>query len=84
MENTVAFAELMNLISVIGAFVNTPIFFGLSFLQILVIVFIFNHVIGVLLGGIAPRSLKGNNSGEVREVSSRDGAKETYIGGGKY
>lgn len=82
MENTVAFTELMNLISVIGTFVSTPIFFGLSFLHILVISLIFSKVIGVLLGGIAPRSK--DNAGEVREVSPRDGAKETYIGGGKY
>lgn len=83
MENTVAFAELMNLINVISSFVSTPIFFGLSFLQILVISLIFHKVIGVLLGGIAPRISK-DNSGNVHEVSPSDGAKESYIGGGKY
>lgn len=55
MENTVAFTELMNLLSVVASFVTTPIFFGLSILHLLVITLIFNQVIGILLGGIAPR-----------------------------
>ena len=87
MENTVAFQELMNLISVIGSFVTTPIFFNLSIMHLLVITLIFNQVIGILLGGIALRVNFGRNnstSGDVREVSARDGARETYIGGGKY
>lgn len=57
MENTVAFDTLMQLISVLGSFVTTPLFFGLSVLNILVISFIFNMVIGVCLGGISPRLL---------------------------
>lgn len=55
MEQTVAFANLMDLISFVGLFVTTPIFFGLSVLNILVISFVFNIVIGILLGGLSPR-----------------------------
>lgn len=57
MENTVAFGVLMELISVIGTFVTTPLFFGLSVLNILVISFIFSYVIGICLGGISPRAI---------------------------
>ena len=57
MENTVAFSTLMDLISVLSSFVNSPIFFGISFLQILVISVLFHMLIGLLLGGIMPRSL---------------------------
>lgn len=57
MENTVAFTTLMDLISVLSSFVNSPIFFGISFLQILVISVLFHMLIGLLLGGIMPRSL---------------------------
>lgn len=55
MENTVAFINLMDLIRLFGTFCTTPLFFGLSVLNILVITFIFNLVIGILLGGISPR-----------------------------
>lgn len=55
MENTVAFSTLMELISVLGTFCTTPLFFGLSVLNILVISFIFSMVIGLCLGGISPR-----------------------------
>lgn len=86
MENTVAFGVLMELISVLGSFVTTPLFFGLSVLNILVISFIFTYVIGLCLGGVTPRAIftREKNSGQVREISPRDGAKETYVGGGKY
>ena len=60
MENTVAFSNLMDLISVLSSFVNSPIFFGISFLQILVISVLFHMLIGLLLGGIMPRSLLVN------------------------
>lgn len=98
MENTVAFGVLMELISVLGTFVTTPLFFGLSVLNILVISFVFNYIIGLCLGGISPRA---NNTREknpektgtssstsfsagVGQISARDGAKETYIGYGRY
>lgn len=55
MENTVAFGVLMELISVVGTFVTTPMFFGFSVINILVISFIFTYVIGLCLGGISPR-----------------------------
>lgn len=57
MESTVAFSTLMELIQIVGAFVTAPIFFNLSIIHILVITFLFNMVIGILLGGIAPRHL---------------------------
>lgn len=57
MENTVAFSVLMELISVLGTFVTTPMFFGLSVINILVISFIFTYVIGICLGGITPRAI---------------------------
>lgn len=57
MENTVAFGVLMELISVVGTFVTTPLWFGLSVINILVISFIFTYVIGILLGGISPRAI---------------------------
>lgn len=57
MENTVAFGVLMELISFVGAFVTTPMFFGLSVINILVISFIFSYVIGICLGGITPRAI---------------------------
>lgn len=96
MESSVAFGVLMELISVLGTFVTTPMFFGLSVLNILVISFIFNYVIGLCLGGISPRA---NNTREkvtdqksssisysagVGEIRPVDGAKETYIGYGRY
>lgn len=55
MENTIAFSVLMELISVLGSFVTTPMFFGLSVLNILVISFVFSYVIGICLGGVSPR-----------------------------
>ena len=60
MENTVAFTTLMDLISVLSSFVNSPIFFGISFLQILVISVLFHMLIGLLLGVIMLRSLLVN------------------------
>lgn len=55
MESTTAFSTLMDLIAILGSFVTTPLFFGLSVLNILVLTFVFNMVIGLLLGGISPR-----------------------------
>ena len=60
MEDTVAFDTLIELIVVLRNFVNYPIFFGISFLQILVISVLFHMLIGLLLGGIMPRSLLVN------------------------
>lgn len=57
MENTIAFSVLMELISVLGSFVTTPMFFGLSVLNILVISFVFSYAIGICLGGISPRAI---------------------------
>lgn len=57
MESSVAFGVLMELISVLGSFVTTPLFFGLSVLNMLVISFIFSFVIGICLGGISPRAV---------------------------
>lgn len=57
MESTVAFSVLMELINVLGSFVTTPMFFGLSVINILVISFIFSYVIGICLGGITPRAI---------------------------
>lgn len=47
----------MELISVLGSFITTPLFFGLSVLNMLVISFIFSFVIGICLGGISPRAV---------------------------
>ena len=55
MEQTVAFTNLLDLIRFVGLFVTTPLFFGLSVINLLVITFVFNLVIGILLGGNAPR-----------------------------
>ena len=74
MENTTAFSILMDLISVFGTFCTSSLFFGLSILNILVVTFIFNKVIGILLGGSAPRvSLKnvGEKEVHVNDSSSR-------------
>lgn len=64
MESTTAFSVLMDLISVLGSFVTTPLFFGLSVINLLVLTFLFNMLIGLLLGGISPRYtanlIKGN------------------------
>lgn len=65
MENTVAFGVLMELVSVLGTFVTTPFFFGLSVLNILVISFIFTYVIGICLGGVSPRAI-------IHQVKSHD------------
>lgn len=54
MEQTTAFSGLLDLINFIGSFVVTPIWFGISFLQLLAISFLVYYVIGILLGGIAP------------------------------
>lgn len=48
-----AYAGLVDLISFIGTFVSTPMWFGLSVLQLLVIVFCVHFVIGICLGGIS-------------------------------
>ena len=69
MENTAAFTTLMDLISVLSSFVNSPIFFGISFLQILVISVLFHMLIGLLLGGIMPRSHITNVDNRVLSVN---------------
>lgn len=69
MENTVAFGVLMELISVLGSFVTTPMFFGLSVINILVISFIFNMVIGICLGGVSPRARIVNNDNRTVSVN---------------
>lgn len=90
MENTVAFSTLMELIRVVGAFVDAPIFFNLSVLNILVISFLFNMIIGILLGGIAPRAFVHNSEraqvvqSEVNPFDKLKGVKESYTGGGSY
>lgn len=55
MENTVAFSYLMDLIDVIGSLFTTQFIFGFSILNLVVIAFLFNSVIGLLLGHIEPR-----------------------------
>lgn len=81
MENTVAFSVLMELISVLGSFVTTPMFFGLSVLNILVILFIFNMVIGVCLGGISPRLFISRErvSSSSESVSSSSFDEKLYV-----
>ena len=56
MENTVAFSYLMDLIEVIGSLFTTQFIFGFSIFNIVVITFLFNAVIGIMLGGISVRS----------------------------
>lgn len=97
MENTVAFSYLMDLISVIGDLFTTQFIFGFSIFNFIVITFLFNAVIGILLGGIEPRAKNPSDiayqksstttpmSAGVRQVPTPfDGAKETYIGYGRY
>lgn len=72
MENTVAFGVLMELISVLGTFVTTPLFFGLSVLNILVISFIFTYVIGLCLGGISPRAVIHQVNAYEKQDKERD------------
>lgn len=96
MENTVAFSYLMDLIEVIGNLFTTQFIFGFSILNLTVIAFLFNAVIGLLLGHIEPRSKSPSDvaysrsststpmSAGVRQIPSRNGAKETYIGYGRY
>lgn len=80
MENTVAFEVLMQLISVLGSFVTTPLFFGLSVLNILVISFIFNMVIGVCLGGINSRILLTREKVSSAEVNNvRDSSFDSKL-----
>lgn len=55
MENTIAFSYLTDLISVIGSIFTTPFIFGISILQIIIIVTITNVLLGILLGGIEER-----------------------------
>lgn len=95
-SSTPAFAYLMDIISFIGDFVNSPIWFGISFMQMLIIAFVIHYVIGIALGGVNLRIHGPNspyapfdNKGHVRQgwVSDRDrnaGVRETYIGGGRY
>lgn len=47
---------LYDLISFIGSFIISPLWFGLSVLQLMAIAFIVHFIIGILLGGIEPRS----------------------------
>ena len=61
MTNTVAFDGLLQIINFVGSFVNTSLFFGVSFIQLLAIAYCLHFVIGILLGGIAPR-VSFNNS----------------------
>ena len=70
MESTVAFSTLMDLIQVVGNFVTSPIFFNLSVIHILIISFVFNMVIGILLGGVAPRHLSHISSTVNKESDS--------------
>lgn len=96
MENTVAFSYLLDLIEVIGSMFTTPFMFGFSIFNIVVISFLFNAVIGLMLGGIEYRSknpsdiaYQKSNTSEpfsagARTISPRDGAKETYISYGRY
>ena len=51
-----AFSSLLNLISFLGDFLTTPIWFGLSFIQLLLLSFVIHYIIGILLGGISPRT----------------------------
>lgn len=55
MEATVAFSYLTNLISVMGSIFTTPFIFGISILQIIIIVSISNVLLGILLGGVEER-----------------------------
>ena len=99
MENTVAFGYLMQLIEVIGSLFTTQFLFGFSILNLITIAFLFNAVIGVMLGGIEPRAKNPSDtayqrantsqplkpfSAGVREIPPTNGAKETYIGYGRY
>lgn len=70
MESTVSFSILMELIQVVGAFVTAPLFFNLSVIHILIISFVFNMVIGILLGGVAPRHLVNISSSANKESDS--------------
>lgn len=47
---------LYDLISFIGSFITSPLWFGLSVLQLMAIAFIVHFIIGILLGGITPRT----------------------------
>lgn len=56
MENTTAFSTLTDLITIVGKFFTTPFVFGLSFLQITIIITAFYLIINIMLGGrITPR-----------------------------
>lgn len=86
MTETTAYSGLLDLITFIGSFITEPIWFGISFLQLLVISFIIHYVIGIALGGIAPRvpferkpHVDRNNSNDLTDSFS-----ETYAGGGKH
>lgn len=99
MENTVAFSYLIDLIEVMGSLFTTQFIFGFSILNLTVIAFLFNAVIGLLLGHIEPRAkspsdvayAKSNThtpmSKGVRQIPSSwsdPKAKESYIGYGRY
>lgn len=92
---TTAYSGLLDLITFIGSFITAPIWFGISFLQLLVISFVIHYVIGIALGGIAPRvpferkpHIDYNNhhvsQGMVYSKDWTNGVRETYTGGGKY
>ena len=51
MENTVAFSTLTDLITIVGNFFTTPFVFGVSFLQIAIIIVSFYFIINIMLGG---------------------------------
>lgn len=61
MTQTTAYRGLIEIINFIGSFVNESLFFGVSFIQLLAIAYCLHFVIGILLGGIAPR-VSFNNS----------------------
>lgn len=53
--STPAYEGLEDIIALIGHFVTSHLWFGLSFLQLLVIIYVAHFIIGICLGGIAPR-----------------------------
>lgn len=58
MENTTAFSTLTDLITIVGNFFTTPFVFGVSFLQIAIIIVAFYFIINIMLGGrITPRHI---------------------------
>lgn len=51
MENTVAFSTLTDLITIVGKFFTTPFVFGISFLQIVIIIVSSYFILNIMLGG---------------------------------